>query len=130
MTNRFTNEQLKLGEKKVLLLSLSFLKDKEIGEVAKDFEIIFPGRRAEAEALNKKQKGEGGKKLPLQYRKGDGENTMEQFKNFENIPFDCSSSLNLISVHPSLIEFARSALKTNHERAIPGASLGKIHGRS
>ncbi len=117
MTNRFTNEHIEAWRKEGAVVVPEFFKDKEIKEVAEDFEIIFPGRRAEAEALNKKQKGEVGNKLPLQLSgKEMGKTTMEQFKNFENIPFDCSSSLNLISVHPSLIEFARSALKTAFQR--------------
>ena len=55
---------------------------------------------------------------------------MEQFKNFENIPFECSSSLNLISVHPSLIEFARSALKTNHVRLYQAQAWAKFTGEA
>ncbi|MCH2474161.1 MAG: hypothetical protein MK217_07890, partial [Gammaproteobacteria bacterium] len=66
MTNRFTNEHIEAWRKEGAVVVPEFFKDKEIEEVAEDFEIIFPGRRAEAEALNKKQKGEVGNKLPLQ----------------------------------------------------------------
>ena len=49
---------------------------------------------------------------------------------FENIPFDCSSSLNLIAVHPSLIEFARSALKTNDVRLYQAQAWAKFTGEA
>ena len=131
MTNRFTNEHIEVWRKQGAVVVPDFFKDKEIVKVAEDFEIIFPGRKAEAEALNKKQKGEVGNKLPLQLSgKEIGENHKQQFKNFENIPFDCSSSLNLISVHPSLIEFARSALKTNHVRLYQAQAWAKFTGEA
>ena len=53
MTNRFTNEHIKAWRKEGAVVVPEFFKDKEIEEVAEDFEIIFPDRRAEAEALNK-----------------------------------------------------------------------------
>ena len=36
----------------------------------------------------------------------------DQFKFFENIPFDCSPALNLLAVHPSLVDAAKRALAT------------------
>ena len=54
----------------------------------------------------------------------------DRFKNFENIPFDCSSSLNLIAVHPNLIEFARSALKTNDVRLYQAQAWAKFTGEA
>ncbi len=131
MTNRFTKDHIETWRDEGAVVVPEFFKDKETKEVAEDFEIIFPGRKAEAEALNKKQKGEVGNKLPLQLSgKKMGKTTIEQFKNFENIPFDCSSSLNLISVHPSLIEFARSALKTNHVRLYQAQAWAKFTGEA
>ncbi len=34
-----------------------------------------------------------------------------QFTTFDAVPFDCSPALNLVGVHPALIEFARAALQ-------------------
>ena len=131
MTDRFTNDHVETWRKEGAVVVPEFFFDKEIQEVALDFEVIFPGRKAEAEALNKKLKGEVGNKLPLQLSgRRMGKTTIEQFKNFENIPFDCSSSLNLISVHPSLIEFARSALRTNHVRLYQAQAWAKFTGEA
>ena len=118
MTNRFTNEQVEAWRKEGAVVVPEFFDDEEIADVKKDFEIIFPDRRAETTALNLKKKGEVGR------------TTIEQFKNFENIPFDCSSSLNLISVHPSLIEFARSALRTREVRLYQAQAWAKFTGEA
>ena len=131
MTIRFSDAHVDTWRKEGAVVVREFFNDKEIKDVTKDFEIIFPGRKAEDKALNKKKKGEFGNKLPLQLS-GEpmGKTTMDQFKNFENIPFDCSSSLNLIAVHPSLIEFARSALKTNDVRLYQAQAWAKFTGEA
>ena len=118
MTNRFTNEQVEAWRKEGAVVVPEFFDDEEIANVTKDFEIIFPDRRAETTALDLKKKGEVGR------------TTIEQFKNFENIPFNCSSSLNLISVHPSLIEFARSALRTTEVRLYQAQAWAKFTGEA
>ena len=131
MTKRFADAHVDTWRKEGAVVVPKFFNDKEIGDVIQDFETIFPGRKAEAKALNKKKKGEFGNKLPLQLS-GEpmGKTTMDQFKNFENIPFDCSSSLNLIAVHPSLIEFARSALKTDDVRIYQAQAWAKFTGEA
>jgi len=131
MTIRFNDAHVDTWRKEGAVVVHEFFNDKEINDVTKDFEIIFPGRKAEDKTLNKKKKGEFGNKLPLQLS-GEpmGKTTMDQFKNFENIPFDCSSSLNLIAVHPSLIEFARSALKTNDVRLYQAQAWAKFTGEA
>ena len=118
MTNRFTIEQVEAWRKEGAVVVPEFFDDEEIANVTKDFEIIFPDRRAETTALDLKKKGEVGR------------TTIEQFKNFENIPFNCSSSLNLISVHPSLIEFARSALRTREVRLYQAQAWAKFTGEA
>ena len=131
MTIRFTDAHVDMWRKEGAVMVPEFFNDKEIKDVTKDFEIIFPGRKAEDKAMNKKKKAEFRNKLPLQLS-GEpmGKTTMDQFKNFENIPFDCSSSLNLIAVDPSLIEFARSALKTNDVRLYQAQAWAKFTGEA
>ena len=58
MTNRFTNEQVEAWRKEGAVVVPEFFDDEEIVKVTKDFEIIFPDRRAETTALNLKKKGE------------------------------------------------------------------------
>ena len=101
MPERYTSKHIETWRQEGAVVVPLFFKEEEIKGIVTDFEEVFPGRKAEAEALNKKKKGEVGNKLPLQLSgKKMGKTTMEQFRNFENIPFDCSSALNLIAVHP------------------------------
>ena len=131
METRYDIEHVETWRQEGAVVVPKFFTQKEITEVITDFEVIFPGRKAEAEALNKKSKGEVGNKLPLQLSgKEMGKTTVEQFRNFENIPFDCSQALNLIAVHPSLIKFARSALNTDEVRLYQAQAWAKYTGEA
>ena len=131
MKKRYTLEHVKTWHQEGAVVVPKFFKQKEITAVIHDFEIIFPGRKAEIDAMNKKSKGEVGNKLPLQLSgKKMGKTTMEQFRNFENIPFDCSHALNLIAVHPALIDFARLALNTNDVSLYQAQAWAKYTGEA
>ena len=118
MTERIKEEQIDLWRKEGAVVVPEFFESEEIDAVVKDFQVIFPDRQAASLPIDNKEKGDVGK------------TTLEQFKNFENIPFDCSSSLNLISVHPDLIEFARQALKTNDVRLYQAQAWAKFTGEA
>ncbi len=81
----------------VALVRDFFTKD-EVEAVRADFETVF-GRSAGGEA-------------PLVKKTGSepGNFHASQFKTFEAIPFECSPALNLIGVHPALVDFAKAAL--------------------
>ena len=72
---------------------------KEIMSVRKDIEKVFGYKK-------------GG--LPIIKDNQNPQTNEHQFLNFENIPFECSPSLNLIGVHPYLIDFAKEALNTKN----------------
>ena len=118
MTKRIKEEHIELWRKEGAVVVPEFFKRKEIDDVVEDFQIIFPNRQTAARPIDNKEKGDVGK------------TTLEQFKNFENIPFECSSSLNLISVHPDLIEFARQALKTDEVRLYQAQAWAKFTGEA
>ena len=86
MEKRYTDKDIDTWRSEGAVLVPKFFTKKEIKGVVNDFEIVFPGRRTEAEALNKKTKGEVGNKLPLQLSgKKMGKTTGEQFRNFEHM---------------------------------------------
>ena len=118
MTERIKQHQIELWREEGAVVIPEFFESKEIDAVVKDFQVIFPDRQAASLPIDNKEKGDVGK------------TTLEQFKNFENIPFDCSSSLNLISVHPDLIEFARQALKTKDVRLYQAQAWAKFTGEA
>ena len=51
-----------------------------------------------------------------------------QFKSFDAVPFDCSPALNLIGLHPALIDFARAALETDDVRLYQNQVWAKFTG--
>ena len=53
MTIRFSDAHVDTWRKEGAVVVPEFFNDKEIKDVTKDFEIIFPGRKAEDNALNK-----------------------------------------------------------------------------
>ena len=102
MKKRFNKDHLKTWEKEGAVLIKSFFTQNEVQNVKNDFEIIFGSHKLKA------------KKKPLILKEGEKDSISKekQFLNFDNIPLNCSKSLNLIALHPSLINFAKKALKT------------------
>ncbi len=74
-----------------------FFNPQEVAAVRRDFETVFGRTRGGHEAVI------SGEKPAFDER---------QFGTFEAIPFDCSPALNLIGVHPKLIQLARTLLRT------------------
>ena len=102
MNARFTEQHVDTWRREGGVLIEQFFGADEVAAVRADFERVF-GRTAGAGVPRVKRKdGEIGKFNPA------------QFATFEAVPLDCSPALNLIGVHPGLIEFARTALRTRH----------------
>ena len=81
-----------------------FFTPDEIGPLVDDFETLYghlAPEQAEAVALNKKEAGILGKIHP------------KQFQNIDSMPYEASIALNLISMHPALIAFAKALLAVN-----------------
>jgi hypothetical protein len=100
MSARFSSEHIETWRREGVVGVEKFFTADEIAAVCADFETVFGRSHGSDAALDKKKPGEIG-------RFNDA-----QFKSFEAIPFDCSPALNLIGVHPALIDFACAALKT------------------
>jgi hypothetical protein len=98
MGERFQSEHVAAWRQDGCVLIKNFFTNKEVAAVSADFELAFGRTRGGAEPLNKKKDGELGRFNPA------------QFTTFEAIPFECSSALNLIGVHPALVRFAQKAL--------------------
>lgn len=101
MTRRHTREQIETWRREGCVLIENFFTASEVAAVSADFAAVFGRVSGAAEALEKKKPGELGRFNPA------------QFTTFEAVPFDCSPALNLIGVHPALVNFARDALATD-----------------
>jgi len=76
-----------------------FLSPEEFLPVRKEYQRIYglPGASRQ-EVLSRKDEG------------SIGEFRSEQFKNIDELPYDGSAELNMLSLHPKLIEFAKQLL--------------------
>jgi Phytanoyl-CoA dioxygenase (PhyH) len=102
MTERFSPEQLEAWRRDGGVSIQNFFTPDEVAAVVADFELVFGRTEGAVEGMVKKKPGETGKFNPA------------QFATLETGPFDCSPALNLIGVHPALIDFARQALRAEH----------------
>ncbi len=101
MTARFTAQHIEDWRNHGVARVERFFRPDEVAAVRADFEQVFRRSEGADAPLVKKRDGELG-------RFNDA-----QFTTFDAIPFDCSPALNLIGVHPALIDFARTALHSD-----------------
>jgi hypothetical protein len=101
MRERFDSSHLDTWRREGGVLIERFFAPAEIAAVVADFERVFGRTQGAERPLDAKRPGQIGRFNPA------------QFGTFEAIPFDCSSALNLIGVHPALVDFAKAALETD-----------------
>lgn len=117
---RFTPAQLEQWHRDGGVLIPRFFTEEEVAAVTPDFHEVFgsPEQRASARALNRKTEGQVGEFDP------------SQFAGFDNIPLPCSPALNLIGLHPALIQLARAALGTPHIQIYQCQAWAKFTGEA
>lgn len=118
-SQRFTPSQIDewRGEGGVLLKN--FFTETEVAPCRADMDLLYGERRpADAAARSLKSPGQIGSFSP------------DQFRNFDDMPFPCSPALNLLALHPALIELARSALDTPHVHLYQSHSWAKFTGEA
>ena len=82
-----------------------------------DFRQVFDRGGAEA-ALVKRKDGELGRFNPA------------QFTGVQSVPIDCSPTLNLMGLHPALIDFAKQAMQTDDVYLYQCQAWGKFTGEA
>ena len=98
MDQRFNPEHTEAWRRDGGVVIERFFTPEEVAAVVADFEMVFPAPTTVAEGLHEKPAGQIGRF------------SEQQFATFAPIPFDCSPALNLIGVHPALVELARELL--------------------
>ena len=98
---RFTRADVDAWRRDGATLVRDFFTPDEVADVGADFEVVFGRTLGAEEAMDRKKGDEIGRFNPA------------QFKTIESIPFDCSTALNLIGLHPALIAFAKTALQAD-----------------
>ena len=96
---RFTQAHVDEWREQGFVIIPGFFDEAEISPVRADYESIY-GSVGEGDGtpLDKKEDGALGAPLPL------------QFKNIDTLPYAGGAEMNLISLHPELIAFARALL--------------------
>jgi hypothetical protein len=113
---RFTKKHLEAWRRDGAVPIADFFSPEEVAAVQADFEAVFGTPDHPGEELNKKSGGVVGRFHPA------------QFKDIIPVPIDCSPALNLIGVHPALIDFAKQALRTDDVRVYQCQSWAKFTG--
>ncbi len=117
--SRFSAAQLTQWRNEGGVLLEGFFNAEEIEPCRADMDLLYGGRRdAAAPARNDKKAGE------------IGVFSRDQFRNFDDMPFQCSPSLNLLALHPALIELARAALGTEEVHLYQSHSWAKFTGEA
>ena len=114
---RHTPEQIATWRREGGVLLESFFNASEVAAVQADFERVFTAPE-QTEPVNAKQGGELGRFSEA------------QFTHFDAIPFNCSSALNLIGLHPALIAFAKEAMDTDHVHLYQCQAWAKFAGQA
>ena len=116
---RFTTAQLQEWQQEGGVLLEGFFSPGEIDACRADMDALYGDRRnPQATARNDKTDG------------AIGTFSNDQFRNFDDMPFSCSPALNLLGLHPALIELARAALGTRDVRLYQSHSWAKFTGEA
>jgi hypothetical protein len=117
MTDRFSPAHLETWRRDGVVLIPEFFTEGEVAAVTADFRQVFDRGGAEA-ALVKRKDGELGRFNPA------------QFTGVQSVPIDCSPTLNLMGLHPALIDFAKQALETDDVYLYQCQAWGKFTGEA
>ena len=101
MNDRFGPQHLEAWRRDGGVSIQNFFTPDEVAAVVEDFYAVFGRSTGAEDAMVKKKPGEVGRF------------NAAQFTSIQPVPVDCSPALNLIGVHPALIAFAKTALRTD-----------------
>ena len=114
MPERFSEHAIKAWKEDGAVVIPNFFSSEEVKSAVADFKALY-GQKVGGNPLVKTNQDE---------HRFAG----EQFSNLFSIPANCSPSLNLLGVHPELINFAQKALDTNDVRLEAAATWAKYAG--
>ncbi|MEM1433349.1 MAG: phytanoyl-CoA dioxygenase family protein [Pseudomonadota bacterium] len=117
MSRRHTTAQLEEWRAEGGVLLKNFFTEAEIEPCRADMEQLYGERRPQQATVQELKK-------PGQI----GGFSMDQFRNFDDMPFPCSPALNLLALHPALITLAQEALGTPHVHLYQSHSWAKYTG--
>jgi ectoine hydroxylase-related dioxygenase (phytanoyl-CoA dioxygenase family) len=118
---RFDEGQVAQWRDEGAVLLQGFFTDAEIASAREDMQRVYGDRR--------QGEGEGNA-----HREDHGETIgvfdANQFRNFDDMPFDCSPALNLLGLNPDLVAFAQAALGCEHVHLYQAHAWAKFTGQA
>jgi hypothetical protein len=118
---RFTNEHIQQWREDGFVLIADFFDKDELSPILDDFQMLYQQRG----------KGEGvGTVLDVKKDGSIGASHAKQFLNFDSLPYQASSAINLISLHPALIDFARGLLGSDKVHLYQSHTWAKYTGEA
>lgn len=120
-TMRYTPEHVERWREDGFVVIENFFSEEEYHPVLDDFETLYKDAG----------KGEGvGHARVLQEGDDVALNTAMQFKNIDMLPYNASSAINLISLHPQLIAFSKALLGVSDVRLYQSHTWAKYTGEA
>ena len=116
---RHTDSQLAQWQEEGGVLLENFFTPEEITPCREDMDSLYLSRR-DASAAARDDKRDGAL----------GVMSLDQFRNFDDMPFNCSPALNLLGLHPALIDLARAALGTDNVHLYQSHAWAKFTGEA
>lgn len=116
---RHSPEQVQAWRDDGAVLLPGLLTAAEVAPVVRDFEMLYPDCVAGAQQA-----------VQLTADGQVGAFNQDQFSHFDDLPFACSSALNLIALHPALMALAWDALGTRDIRLYQAHSWAKVTGKT
>ncbi|HEY5645904.1 MAG TPA: phytanoyl-CoA dioxygenase family protein, partial [Pseudomonadales bacterium] len=116
---RFTMADVERWRSDGFAILTDFLSREEIAPIITDYERLYGDRRPKlSEAMNRKLEGQIGRF------------DRHQFMNVDTLPYDGSVEMNLLSVHPALIDFAKAALGASDVHLYQSHTWAKFTGEA
>jgi hypothetical protein len=115
---RFSAAHVEQWREEGFVIIERFFTEDEYAPLLEDFENLYGAA------------GEGNGQGSAERFTGPGANRSLQFKNIHVLPYEASSALNLISLHPALIEFARALLGVSDVRLYQSHTWAKYTGEA
>jgi len=116
---RFSEQQIQQWHSDGAVLLERFFTPEEMQSCKQDMDSLYGARRdPNAQVQNHKADG------------AIGTISRDQFRNFDDMPFECSPALNLLALHPALIKLAKAALGTPHVHLYQSHSWAKFTGEA
>ena len=121
MSIRFTQEHVDEWRETGFVIIEDFFTKAEIEPIQADFEQMYANRG----------QGEGvGKEKNLKKPGQIGKAHFSQFQNFDQLPYHGSEAVNLISLHPALIEFSKALLGVDQVHCYQSHTWAKYTGEA